>query len=123
MRSINLRRKFSPIIIGVIILLTFSHFQAKAESNVYRIESKYNVKIDSFKLQATPYKQILKDGIIFDEEKKIEWYNNITIYEIQSTKGEKSGKGSKTCTIHMIPEDFSNSPVDSFGKCLIWVCF
>ncbi|MCO5230503.1 MAG: hypothetical protein M9958_05025 [Chitinophagales bacterium] len=99
-----------------IIFFIFNFIQVNAQDNIRDLESKYNVKIDSIFLKATPYRQIEKDGIISDEDKKIDWYNNITIYEIQPNQnnGYLKKEAAKPA-LFMIPGGgfYGISPVDT----------
>ena len=40
------------------------------------------VTIDTIQIKATPYKKELVNGVWKDEDKQIDYYNDITIYEI-----------------------------------------
>ncbi len=88
-----------------------------AQNGIADIEKQYGVKVDSVFLKATPYKQIEQNGIIYDEDKSIDWYNNITIYEIQSKaiKNKSTQRSSAKPAIFMIPGGgfFDISAVDS----------
>ncbi|MCO5230218.1 MAG: hypothetical protein M9958_03580 [Chitinophagales bacterium] len=71
------------------IFLTFSSILLfsnliHAEVGIKDFEREYKVTIDSVPIKATPYKKIERDGVIYDKEKKIDFYNDIVIYEIKS---------------------------------------
>lgn len=76
-----------------------------AQIDIKGLEKQYNVKIDSVFLKATPYKQYEKEGVIYDEAKKIDWYNDIVIYEITQNLNEtkSSMKTGASPAIFMLP--------------------
>jgi hypothetical protein len=63
------------------------------------------VTIDTIQIKATPYEKILVNGVWKDEEKPIDYYNDITIYEIRK---KETGQPSAMMTgpkpaIFMLP--------------------
>lgn len=117
-RSLTLHTTKKHLRIALFLFLLLTVWKANAQSDMKEIERKYNVKIDSVFLKATPYKQIERDGIIYDEDKKIDWYNDITIYEIkpnQTNQKTSAKRSSGVPAVFMIPGGgfFSISPVDS----------
>lgn len=92
--------------IVVFLFLFLISWKVNAQSEIKEIERKYNVKVDSVFLKATPYTQYERNGIIYDEEKKIDWYNDITIYEIKSNqtgRGKSAKRSSAVPAVFMIP--------------------
>lgn len=98
------QKKFTPLFLGVLMFFLTSNL-VHAQVDIKGLEEQYKVKIDSVFLKATPYKQYEKDGVIYDENKKIEWYNDIVIYEISPNRDE-SKSSMKTVlkpAIFMLP--------------------
>jgi hypothetical protein len=63
------------------------------------------VRIDTIQIKATPYERVLENGVWKDEDKPIDYYNDITIYEISK---KESGQASLLMTgpkptIFMLP--------------------
>ena len=63
------------------------------------------VRIDTIHIKATPYERVLENGVWKDEYKQIDYYNDITIYEISK---KESGQPSAMMTgpkaaIFMLP--------------------
>jgi hypothetical protein len=53
------------------------------------------VRIDTIQIKATPYERVLENGVWKDEDKQIDYYNDITIYEISK---KESGQPSALMT-------------------------
>jgi hypothetical protein len=77
------------------------------------------VTIDTIQIKATPYEKVLVNGVWKDEDKPIDYYNNITIYEISK---KKTGQPSAMMTgpkpaIFMLPGGgfFGYSDIDTIG--------
>jgi hypothetical protein len=61
-----------------------------------------SIYIDSVVYKATPYRQIIENGVIRDEEKEIEYYNDVVVYEIKNKETENLRSGPRP-TIFMLP--------------------
>lgn len=77
------------------------------------------VTIDTIQIKATPYEKVLVNGVWKDEDKQIDYYNDITIYEIRKKEtGQPSAKmtGPKSA-IFMLPGGgfFGHSRTDTLG--------
>jgi hypothetical protein len=77
------------------------------------------VRIDTIHIKATPYKRVLENGVWKDEDKPIEYYNDIIIYEIRK---KETGQASALMTglkpaIFMLPGGgfFGISEGDTIG--------
>jgi hypothetical protein len=77
------------------------------------------VSIDTIQIKATPYEKVLVNGVWKDEEKQIDYYNDITIYEISK---KETGQPSAMMTgqkpaIFMLPGGgfFDISEADTIG--------
>jgi hypothetical protein len=77
------------------------------------------VRIDTIHIKATPYERVLENGMWKDEEKQIDYYNDITIYEISK---KELGQASAMMTgpkpaIFMLPGGgfFGYSRADTVG--------
>lgn len=97
--------------------VNFVHAQTE-RMDIQSLEELYHVKIDSVAIQKTPYRQIEIDGVIRDEDKKIDWYNDITIYEISPKQDVQAKSGAKPA-IFMLPGGgffgMSSSDVDGMN--------
>jgi acetyl esterase/lipase len=78
------------------------------------------VSIDTIQIKATPYEKVLVNGVWKDEEKQIDYYNDITIYEISK---KETGQPSAMMTgpkpaIFMLPGGgfFQHTPEDISGQ-------
>jgi hypothetical protein len=77
------------------------------------------VRIDTIHIKATPYERVFENGVWKDEDKKIEYYNDITIYEIRK-KDVSQASSMMTASmpvIFMIPGGgfFGYAPSDIIG--------
>jgi hypothetical protein len=77
------------------------------------------VRIDTIHIKATPYERVLENGMWKDEDKQIDYYNDITIYEISKKEtGQPSAMmTSPKAAIFMLPGGgfFGHAKSDTLG--------
>ena len=114
--SLSLRRAF------LLIFSLMCAWQVQAQER--EVEDKDDifskVRIDTIHIKATPYERVLENCVWKDEDKQIDYYNDITIYEISKKEpGQPSAlmTGPKPA-IFMLPGGgfFQHTPIDTIGQ-------
>lgn len=74
------------------------------KSNIKSLEERFQIKIDSTFIFATPNTLNYENENIIEYPKKQHWYNNITIYEIKALHSEqKQQKSGSKPAVFMLP--------------------
>jgi hypothetical protein len=95
------------------------HLQAQEREVEDKDDIFSKVRIDTIQIKATPYERVLENGVWKDEDKQIDYYNDITIYGIiKKESGQPSAMmtGPKSA-VFLLPGGgyFNHTPNDVTG--------